>query len=250
MSLLSQGLHTKDRQQPITPEQLAHLSATGIGIHELARDNWHRSTALISTSLPTHATRESNLKLILHRERSFLTSLVAAGAVILLHLMAAGNSVTSDEGENALVPVPGTAKYLNNMCQKVYQVVRTAINYHSSTNVLNASATPEGMSYGTKAPQLSPCFSCIQRIVAMGSFLALTRSPSHQGECHTAVIARASLVLDFQLSESAITRQCLKWANSKIMLKEIGSLKKKMQTGITGGTGKSLIAAGRLSPQA
>lgn len=234
LGLLYQVINTT-KQQAMDFELLTQLSRTGVAIYTLGRQNWAASS-LVRTSHPSP--RVHDLKTILNRERSHLASLIAASSVAYLHMRCIPLMIP-DAVDASFNPLPGTPKFLSNICQQLFASLRDTINYHSS--LLNQQlAIPNGY-LPTSAPTYPPMFSTIAKLASFGAFFSLTRSPSLQTQDTAAQIARAAIIVDLQLAESTIHKQCPNWPKNKDRVKEIREIRKKMQKSITCNMAQAII---------
>lgn len=236
MGLLYQVVRTFN--QPIDLEQLSQLSNMGASIYALARQNWAAASSYVPTTnlIP----QDSDIMSVTSRERSHFASLIAASAVIYLHLNQVSAMVPDVDG--LFDPLPGTPRYLSDVCRMVYKSLGDAFNFYSSMSMLSPCSTLAGFS-SNRPLNYSPLFSTLLKFTAIGSFLALTRSPALQSPDENAQMTRAAMIVDLQLAETTIAKQAMRWRKSKVMIQEINNLRRKMQESITSTTARAIIGA-------
>lgn len=69
------------------------------------------------------------------------------------------------------------------------------------------------------------------------------RSLSLQKQDMNAQLVRASIIVDIQLAEDSIFKQCSRWPKARSMAKDIGELRSKVQDSITSNVARSIIGA-------
>lgn len=165
-----------------------------------------------------------------HHEASFMASLLSNAAVVFLHTA----SITAcfypcGVDRSSIVPNDAIG-HVREASQRIYEVLRESL---STSN----TASPYQRAH-------SPFFGCSQLLAATGSLLALESSYKSPHEHDIRRLSAIALSTDFELSESVLRNQGVKWRCARTMADEIRALRAGLRGSIGEGAKNERIMMG------